>query len=153
MRNDMLINKLSTLIKPIVEEKDLELYYVEYVKEAGENYLRIYIDRPEGISLEDCEKVSRAVSDLLDVEDPIPDAYYLEVSSPGIDRILHTDEHLTKYIGNEVNIKLNKLFNGKKKFEGSLISFTSNDINIKVDNEEISVPRDIINVISLKGEL
>lgn len=152
MKKDVMIARLFELIGPVVEEKNYELYYLELVKENGENYLRIYIDTPEGISLEDCEKVSRAVSDLLDVEDPIPDAYYLEVSSPGIERILYTDTHLEKYIGSEVAFKLKKLFNGSKKYEGKLIAFTSEDISVDADGKETAIPREYIDFVRLKGE-
>ena len=114
MKNNMLIERLKGLIAPIVNEKGLELYHLEYVKENGENYLRIFIDNTSGISLQDCENVSRAVSDLLDTEDPIEDAYYLEVSSPGIDRALYTEEHLKRYTNSTVIIKLSSLLNGKK---------------------------------------
>lgn len=152
MKNDTIVAKLFELIRPSVEEKNYELYHLEFVKENGENYLRIYIDTPNGISLEDCEKVSRAVSDLLDDKDPIPDAYYLEVSSPGIERVLYTDKHLEKYIGNEVLFKLKKLFNGSKKYEGKLIAFTDDSISVETDGKEIAIPREYIDFVRLKGE-
>ena len=152
MSSEILMRKFFDLIRPIVIEKGLELYHIEFIKESGENYLRIYIDSPNGITFEDCEKVSRAVSEALDVEDPIPDPYYLEVSSPGIDRTLFTDVHLERYIGSNVVIKLNKLFNGKKIFEGELSNFNSDEITAKIDDENIVIPRDKIKNISLKGE-
>jgi len=152
MSSEILMRKFFDLIRPIVIEKGLELYHIEFIKESGENYLRIYIDSPNGITFEDCEKVSRAVSEALDVEDPIPDPYYLEVSSPGIDRTLFTDVHLERYIGSNVVIKLNKLFNGKKIFEGELSSFNSDEITAKINDENIVIPRDKIKNISLKGE-
>ena len=97
MKKDILIEKIEELVKPIISELLYELYYVEYIKENGEFYLRIYIDKEEGrISLDDCEAVSRRVSEILDVEDPIKDAYYLEVSSPGLNRGLYTEEHFKK---------------------------------------------------------
>lgn len=141
MKNDRLIEKLNALIEPIVEAKDYELYYLEFVKEAGENYLRIYIDNENGISLEDCEKVSRAVSEMLDIEDPISESYYLEVSSPGVNRILYKDKHLNNAIGKKVSIKLSSLFEGKKQYEGILIEFNSDSIKINSENEEVIVPR------------
>jgi ribosome maturation factor RimP len=152
MSSEILIKKFFDLIRPIVIGKGLELYHIEFVKESGENYLRIYIDSPNGITFEDCEKVSRAVSETLDVEDPISDPYYLEVSSPGIDRTLFTDVHLEKYIGSKVVVKLSKLFNGKKILEGELSSFDSGEITIKIDDENIAIPREKIKNISLKGE-
>jgi ribosome maturation factor RimP len=153
MNNDALIQKLFKLITPIVTDKNLELYHIEYVKESGENYLRIYIDSQNGISLDDCEKVSRPVSDLLDIDESIDEPYYLEVSSPGIERILYTDAHLTKYIGNEVQVKLLKLIEGKKIYEGNLVTFNPEEIVISFENNTFNIPKDKIKTISLKGEM
>ncbi|SKA76470.1 ribosome maturation factor RimP [Clostridium sp. USBA 49] len=153
MNNELLMEKILKLVKPIVEEQNYELYHLEYVKEFGENYLRIYIDSPNGISLNDCEKVSRPVSDILDAADPIKESYYLEVSSPGINRILYNDAHLKKYINNLVDVKLSKIYNGKKRFEGILKNFNSNEIIISNDGIDIIIPRDKIKLISLKGDL
>jgi ribosome maturation factor RimP len=154
MNKNALIDKLIELIRPIVEELNYELYHLEYVKEGQENYLRIYIEKEDGgISLEDCEKVSRAVSDMLDVEDPIAEAYYLEVSSPGMERVLHTDKHLERYIGSNVLVKISGLLNGKKKFEGELLGFNSQELKIKYQDEDLSIPRDKISSVSLRCEL
>jgi ribosome maturation factor RimP len=154
MNKNMLIDKVITLVKPIVMELNYDLYHLELVREGRDNYLRIYIDKENGeISLQDCEKVSRAVSDMLDVEDPIEEGYCLEVSSPGIERILHTDEHLKKHTGQNVVIKISGLLNGKKKYEGQLVNFNNEELNIKSDTEEeISIPREKISNISLKGQ-
>jgi len=153
MNNDALIEKLIKLLTPIVTEKNLELYHIEYVKESGENFLRIYIDSPNGISLDDCEKVSRPVSDMLDVEEPISESYYLEVSSPGIERILYTDSHLTKYIANEVQVNMLKLFEGKKVYEGTLLDYNSEEVIIYSDNQNLNIPKNNIKTISLKGDM
>jgi len=153
MANDMLINKLNNLIEPIVMEKGCELYYIEFVREGGEHYLRIYIDNEKSISLEDCEKVSRAVSDMLDVEDPISEGYYLEVSSPGIFRTLYNDKHYAKYINSDVVVKLNSLLEGKKQLEGKLLSFNGDKITVEVEGTEVSVPRNKIKITNLKGDL
>ncbi|AKA69908.1 ribosome maturation factor RimP [Clostridium scatologenes] len=153
MNKKVLIDELTNLVKPIVTELNYDLYYLELVREGKDNYLRIYIDKEdEAISLQDCEKVSRAVSDMLDVKDPIKDGYYLEVSSPGIERILHTDEHLQKYIGNDVVVNISGLLNGKKKYEGQLVNFNNEEVNIKVEDEEVSIPREKISRVNLKGE-
>lgn len=152
MKDNFLLDRLSQLIEPIVLELNYELYHIEYVREQNENYLRVYIDKPEGISLEDCEKVSRRISDVLDKTDPIEDAYYLEVSSPGIERILYNDGHLTKYIHSNVVIKLSKLFNGSRKFEGELLEFNDKSITIKNEISNIDIPRDRVKKIILKGE-
>lgn len=152
MKDNFLLDRLSQLIEPIVLELNYELYHIEYVREQNENYLRVYIDKPEGIFLEDCEKVSRRISDVLDETDPVEDAYYLEVSSPGIERILYNDNHLAKYIHNNVVIKLSKLFNGSRKFEGELLEFNDNSIIIKNEISNIDIPRDRVKKIILKGE-
>ena len=153
MRSDTLLQKLIKIAQPIVEKNNCELYNLEYVKEAGENFLRIYIDSSNGISLEDCEKTSRGISEILDVEDPITDSYCLEVSSPGIERILYEDNHLKKYIGQNVLVNLNSLYEGVKKLEGNLIGFSDVQIEIQYDGDNISIPIEKISVVSLKPVL
>lgn len=153
MIKDAIIEKLFKLIEPIVNENDLELYHLEYIKEFGENYLRVYIESPKGIGLDDCEKVSRPISDMLDAEDPISESYYLEVSSPGIDRMLFTDKHLDRYIESQVLIKLEKLFEGKKQYEGILVGFDSTEVSLTTSNENFKIPRDKIKTIRLNEEL
>lgn len=153
MKKESLINSLNVLIKPIVDSLNYELYYIEFVKENNENYLRVYIDSPQGIGLEDCEKVSRSISDVLDEEDPIEESYFLEVSSPGIFRELHTDEHLERYNESTVKIKLTSLVKGKKEYIGKLSGFTEEDISIVIDDECIKLSRDNIKNVTLNGEL
>ncbi|WP_291632617.1 ribosome maturation factor RimP [Clostridium sp.] len=153
MKNNTLLQKLRKITQPIIEKNNCELYHLEYVKEAGENFLRIYIDSSNGISLEDCEKISRATSEILDVEDPITDSYCLEVSSPGIERILYDDSHLEKYIDQNVLVNLNSLYEGKKKLEGNLLGFSDMQIEIQYDGNNISVPKENISSVSLKPVL
>lgn len=149
---DELMKKLNDLIKPIVEKSGYELYHLEFVKEGGEDYLRVYIDNEQGIILDDCVKVNKLVSEALDVEDLIKDFYYLEISSPGIERVLHNDKHLQKYMGFNVKIKLKNLVKGKKKLEGILEGFDEENVVINLEEEEISLNRNNIITISLKGE-
>lgn len=149
MKIDLLIKKLTETIGPIVAALNYELYHMEYVKEAGEYYLRIYIDSENGISFEDCEKVSRRISEALDENDPIEEAYYLEVSSPGIERGLYTDEHFERYTGSEVNVKLNKLFEGKRSLRGKLVRFDAESITLEEEAAEISIPRDTIKSVNI----
>jgi len=101
-----------------------ELVDVEYVKESGEFYLRIYIDKPEGISLAEGETISRELSPILDEKDPIQENYFLEVSSPGLDRPLKKEKDFIRYKGREVELKLYKPLNGSKQFEGTLLELT-----------------------------
>jgi ribosome maturation factor RimP len=149
MKIDLLIKKLMETIEPIVAALNYELYHLEYVKEAGEYYLRIYIDSDNGISFEDCEKISRRISEALDVDDPIEEAYYLEVSSPGIERGLYTDKHFEKFIGSDVNVKLNKLLEGKKALTGKLVRFDAESINVEAEGAEVSIPRDIVKSVNI----
>lgn len=152
MRNDALVEKVSDLVKPIADELNYELYHVEFVKENGENYLRIYIDKPEGISLTDCEALSRKVSTMLDEEDPIPDSYYLEVSSPGLNRGLYKDDHFKRSIGKEVLIKLTESINGSKSIKGILKDITDEEV-IVTANEEVNIPKLKIKSANLDGEI
>ena len=115
--------KTEQLLAPIAEKCQVSVYDVEYVKEGSDYYLRAYIDKPEGVNIQDCENVSRALSDALDAEDFIPDAYILEVSSPGLGRALKKDKHLQASIGQEVEIKLFKPIDKCKEFSGILESF------------------------------
>ena len=122
--------RTEELLKPIVEANNVSIYDVEYVKEGSDYYLRAYIDKPEGVNILDCENVSRALSDALDREDFIPDAYILEVSSPGLGRTLKKDKHLQASIGEEVEIKLFKPIDKCKEFSGILESFDAESITI-----------------------
>lgn len=152
MQKDVLVERVSALVQPIADELDYELYYVEYVKESGENFLRIYIDKPEGISLTDCETLSRRVSTMLDEEDPIPDSYYLEVSSPGLNRGLYSDNHFKRFIGRKVEIKLNGSIEGSKSFNGILKDVTED--SIVIENEvETTIPKLKIKKANLDGEI
>lgn len=123
-------SKTENLLQPIVDANNVSIYDVEYVKEGSDYYLRVYIDKPEGVNIIDCENVSRALSDALDKEDFIPDAYILEVSSPGLGRTLKKDKHLEKSIGQEVEIKLFKAIDKCKEFSGVLDSFDAEQITI-----------------------
>ncbi|WP_294351799.1 ribosome maturation factor RimP [uncultured Clostridium sp.] len=152
MNKDALIEKIEVLVKPIADELGYEIYYVEYVKENGEFYLRIYIDKPEGISLNDCESLSRRVSDMLDVEDPIKDAYYLEVSSPGLNRGLFKDSHFERYIGREVFIKFNGSLSGMKNIKGILKAVNQEDIVVEGETELV-IPKTKIKNANLDGEI
>ena len=141
--------KTEALLEPIVQANGVEIYDVEYVKEGSEFYLRAYIDKPDGVSIVDCENVSRALSDALDVADFIPDAYILEVSSPGLGRTLKKDRHLEKSIGLDVEIKLYKPLNGSKEYEGVLEAFDAETIRISSEGTELCFPRGDIAVIRL----
>jgi ribosome maturation factor RimP len=126
--------KAENLLLPITEKFGVEIYDVEYVKEGSDWYLRAFIDKPEGVNIIDCENVSRAFSDALDQEDFIPDAYILEVSSPGLGRTLKKDRHFEKSLGMEVEVKLFKAIDKVKEFVGNLESYDSESITISKED-------------------
>ena len=126
--------KTEVLVMPLIEKNHFELVDVEYVREGGNWFLRVYIDKEGGITVDDCELVSRALSDLLDVEDYIPDAYILEVSSPGLGRQLKKDKDFKRSIGEVIELKLYKAINKQKEFEGTLVSFDENTLTIELED-------------------
>lgn len=121
------------LLTPIARDAGVEIYDVEYVKEGSDYYLRAYIDKPEGVNINDCEKVSRALSDALDEKDFIADAYILEVSSPGLGRTLKKDKHLAKSLGEKVELKTYKPVDKCKEFEGILKSYDGDFVTITME--------------------
>ncbi len=126
--------KTEKLLQPILSENQFELYDVEYVKEGGNWFLRAYIDKENGITVDDCELVSRALSDLMDKNDFIPDSYILEVSSPGLGRQLKREKHFEKSIGEEVEVKLYKAVNKRKEFVGILTAFDEDTLTIELED-------------------
>ena len=137
------------LLLPIAAANGVSVYDVEYVKEGNSYYLRAYIDKPGGVSILDCETVSRALSDELDRVDLIPDAYILEVSSPGLGRTLKKDKHLQASIGQEVEIKLFKPIDKCKEFSGVLERFDAENVVIREGENEKSFARKEIALIRL----
>ncbi|MGL5087139.1 MAG: ribosome maturation factor RimP [Clostridium sp.] len=137
MRDDALIQSIDKIVRPIAEEIGYEIYHIEYIKESGEYYLRIYIDQEQGIALSDCEKLSRKVSDMMDIEDPIEDAYFLEVSSPGLNRELFTDNHYKQCIGKEIFVKFAKPLDEKQNVIGILKEVTESSLIICANKEVI----------------
>lgn len=133
--------ELEKILLPIVENLNYELYDVEYVKEGQDWFLRLYIDKEDGIDLDDCEKVSDAVGEELDRVDPISSSYSLEVSSCGLERRLRAKKHFTSAVDKNIEVKLFKAINKKKSFIGKLKDVTENTIVVSNDgtNEEISM--------------
>ena len=137
---------VQELILPTVNELGYSLWDVEYVKEGASYYLRITIDCANGVSIDDCEKVHRAIEPILDEKDPIEGAYYLEVSSPGIERVLRTEEHFIAMSGETVVLHLFTAVNGKKQFKGKLLGVDEASGNIVLsegENELEFAPRTI----------
>lgn len=128
--------KVEKLIQKPINYIGYELYDVEYVKEGKDYFLRIFIEKEGGISLEDCEKVNNEITDLLDKQEFLKEQYFLEVSSTGIEKVLRKDKHLESNIGTEVEIKLFKPINKKKVLTGILKDFNSNEIIIETNENE-----------------
>jgi ribosome maturation factor RimP len=145
MANNKVVNVVENLAKPIIEELGLELVDIEYVREGADWYLRIYIDKDGGVTLDDCESVSRPLSKKLDEVDPIPQAYLLEVSSPGVERPFKKDRDFEKAIGENVKIMFYKAINGKKTAEGILEKYDGETVTVLLDddNREIFHLKDI----------
>lgn len=145
--------RAEQLLQPIAEANGVNIYDVEYVKEGSDYYLRAYIDKPEGVNIQDCENVSRRLSDELDREDFIQDAYILEVSSPGLGRILKKDKHLQASIGQDVEIKLFKPVDKCREFSGVLEGFDAEQVTIRNGDTAITLKRTDIAVIQLAIDL
>ena len=149
-KRELYEQKTEQLLTPIVEEYGFELVDVEYVKEGSTWYLRSYIDKPGGISIDDCEKVSRRLSDLLDQEDFIEDAYIMEVSSPGLGRPLKKEKDFRRSLGEEVEIRTYRMIDKQKEFTGILKDYDENTVTITLaDDTEKTLDKDDIALIRL----
>ena len=127
-------SRTEAMLVPIVEAKGFELVDVEWVKEGANWYLRAYIDKENGITVDDCEEVSRALSDLLDEEDFISENYILEVSSPGLDRPLKKEKDFARSIGKDVEIRLYKAIDKQKEFTGTLTSYDADSVTLTMED-------------------
>lgn len=142
--------RTESLIMPIIEEHNFELVDVEYVKEGGNWYLRAYIDKEGGITVDDCEIVSRALGDLLDKEDFIEEAYILEVSSPGLGRPLKKEKDFARSIGEEVEVRTYRAIKKSKEFIGLLKAYDKESVTLQLDEEnEMTISRTDIALIRL----
>jgi len=126
--------KTEEILIPLVEEYGYELVDVEYVKEGGTWYLRAYIDKPGGISIEDCEMVSRRLSDILDEKDYIDDSYILEVSSPGLGRPLKKEKDFKRSIGKEVEVRTYRMIDKQKEFTGILKAYDKDSVTVELED-------------------
>lgn len=133
--------KVENLIKKPINDIGYELYDVEYAKEGKDYFLRVFIEKEGGISLEDCEKVNDEITELLDKQDYLKEQYFLEVSSTGIEKVLRKDKHLQDNIGEEIEVKLFKPINKKKSIIGILKDFNSNEIIVETDENEETIQR------------
>ena len=136
----MTAEELKRLLEPAIERLGYELSDLELKLGGRDGVVRVFIDRPEGIGLDDCEAVSRQVSSLLDVEDPLPGHYVLEVSSPGLDRRLTKPEHFRRFTGADVRVKLRFPLDGRRNFRGELAAASDENIEVVVDGETYTLP-------------
>ena len=140
---------VAALALPVVEAAGCSLWDVEYVKEAGQWFLRLYIDKEEGVSIEDCEAVSRPMSDLLDEADPIEGSYVFEVSSAGADRVLKAPEHFEQFMDAEVEVKLYRPREGRKEFVGLLRSYADGDVTLDINGQDTEFTKKEIALVRL----
>lgn len=138
------IKQLEELIKPAIDSLGLDLWGIEFQSAGKRSTLRIYIDGPEGVTVDDCARVSHQVSGILDVEDPITEQYLLEVSSPGMDRPLYNLAQYMSYIGHVLEVKLRVPFEGRRRFKGILNGVEGDEILLVVDDNEYLLPIDYI---------
>jgi len=141
--------KTEALVMPLMTANQFELVDVEYVKEGGTWYLRVYMDKPGGITVDDCEIVNRALSDLLDREDFIEESYILEVSSPGLGRPLKKEKDFERSLGEEVEIRTYRIVNKQKEFRGILKAYDKETVTIETEQEEQILERNNIALIRL----
>lgn len=137
-------SKLEKMLRPVVSSFDCELWGLDYRPQGRRSVLRVYIDKAGGVLIEDCAKVSRQISSVLDVEDPISGEYMLEVSSPGMDRPLFTDVQYRKYVGEWLSVRLRVAFDNRRKFRGVLTKIEDEEITLLVDGEEFIFPLESI---------
>ena len=136
--------EVLTLLEPIVKEKQINIWDIEFKKEGKDYYLRVFLDKDGGIAIDDCEYVSRALEEKLDETDPIPQAYMLEVSSAGLDRAIKYDFHFEKCMGKKVDVKLFAPLNGTKEFTAVLSGFHDNLVSLDYESETLEIPQEKI---------
>ena len=132
-------DKLIALTEPLLAQLGYELVDLEYVPGRTQAVVRVFIDRPEGVGLDDCERASHEISALLDVEDPVPVAYTLEVSSPGLDRVLRTPAHFQRFVGERVRVELRQPRAGRRRYTGRLTALNDEGIELNVDGAMVAV--------------
>lgn len=140
----MLRDRLTDLLEPVIRSLGYELVVLEFGAGTGAGTLRLFIDGPDGITLADCEKVSREVAGVLDVEDPIPSAYQLEVSSPGMDRPLAKPEHFLQFKGEVARVQMLAPVDGRRRFQGRVLDADADSVTLEIDGAAVTLPfRDI----------
>jgi ribosome maturation factor RimP len=132
--------QLEALLGPTIEGLGCRLWGIEHLSHGRRSVLRVYIDRDEGVTIDDCERVSRQISAVLDVEEPLTGSYTLEVSSPGMDRCLFRPEQYAESIGESLDVRLTVPFEGRRRFAGELVGFENNEVVLRMDDHEFLIP-------------
>ena len=145
-----LTDKISELASPVCEACGCELWDVEFVKEAGQYVLRVFIDKPEGVGIDDCEAVSRALDPILDEEDPIEQSYVFEVSSAGAERELRRPPDFERFLGEKVEVKLYSAVNGSKSHIGQLLSYENGDVTVLEAGQEQRYAKSAVAMVRLR---
>ncbi len=148
-----LTDKIAQIARPVVEDEGCSLWDVEYVREAGTWYLRIFIDREDGVSIEDCERISRRLDPILDEEDPIPDSYVFEVGSAGADRELKRPGDFKQFMGSAVEVRLYRPVDGSKRFTGTLANYQDGAVSITQGERTLRFEKDQIAQVRLYVEI
>lgn len=144
---------IEALLLPTIEALGFELWGLEYLSQGRHTILRLYIDSENGVTVDDCAEVSRHVSGVMDVEDPITGEYTLEVSSPGVDRLLFRLDHYLLYVGEWIELRLRTPFDGRRKFKGTLKGIEGEDVVVQVDDHEFLLPHSAIERAQVKPRL
>ncbi len=154
MNREAIVQKIEGVLHPLLESEGLSLVDITYTRERGGWILRVFIDKEEGVTLDDCTHVNRELGQILDREDIIPASYLLEISSPGLDRPLKKEEDFIKYFGRKVRIKTRDYISGRRNFKGDLLGCAEGQITVKVEGGEVfSIPFSSIQKANLEIEL
>lgn len=138
------VEQIQAIVEPVLSALGLQLWGIEYLGQGRHTLLRVYIDKTDGVDIEDCAEASRQISGILDVEDPIKNEYTLEVSSPGIERPLFTLDQYRQYLGVELKVRLRQNFEGRRNFAGVLIEVVDDEISIAQGEDKLSFPLELI---------
>lgn len=148
MMKKSVVEMVTEIVQPFLEKHNFELYDIEFIKEDGERYLRVYIDKEPTVGFEDIELVSKFLSDELDRTDPIKESYYLEVSSPGAERLLKKDADFKKYLGHKVEVQLIRPFDGLNRYIGRLVSKDETNLVLELrPKKTITIPVELIDYV------
>ena len=145
-------DQVEAFSRPVVEELGCSLWDVEYVREGGEWFLRLYIDKAGGVDIDDCEKVSRAIDPILDEKDPIPDSYHFEVCSAGLERVLKRPRDFEQFMGSPVLVKLYTPKQGRKEFPGTLTGYEDGRVTVTVGGETVTFEKSEVAMVRLRVE-